>query len=210
MSRVELFRHKKTANGTGLRRGFTIVELLIIVVIIGILAAIALTVFSRAQKQARDSHTISTVKAYQKALIAYATDNRAYPTTWAACLGEGNADGCWAGSNDATFNTRIRPYMSNANPLPLPSIVDFTGWGGTREGATFYPDNMFTLDGSTYPWGLTCYLEAATKCPVGPIMAPAEPPYWPNFSSTPAQSNYTEIRGSEIMCRLKLPDPSTL
>lgn len=59
--------------------GFTIVELLIVIVVIGILAALVLNSFSDAQKQARDSRRLSDMTAIKKALLAYRADKGAFP-----------------------------------------------------------------------------------------------------------------------------------
>ena len=61
------------------RQGFTIVELLIVIVIIGILAAISITIYSGVQKQARDASRISKIKSIEKALALYKIDNGDYP-----------------------------------------------------------------------------------------------------------------------------------
>ena len=55
--------------------GFTIIELLVVISIIGLLAALALVSFSGAQKQARDTQRKSDLKQYQTALENFANYN---------------------------------------------------------------------------------------------------------------------------------------
>ncbi|MBN2326140.1 MAG: prepilin-type N-terminal cleavage/methylation domain-containing protein, partial [Candidatus Omnitrophica bacterium] len=58
---------------------FTLIELLIVVAIIGILAAIAVPNFLNAQVRAKIAHVESDFKALQTALESYYVDNNTYP-----------------------------------------------------------------------------------------------------------------------------------
>ena len=70
-------------------RGFTIVELLIVVVVIAILAAISIVAFNGMQQRARDSERKTDVASIAKALSLYQVDN--------GPMGAGS--GCGAGGN---------------------------------------------------------------------------------------------------------------
>lgn len=67
-------------NTTTNQRGFTIVELLIVIVVIGILAVIAIVAYNGVQQRARDSMRTSDVTAVEKALELYKVDNGSYPS----------------------------------------------------------------------------------------------------------------------------------
>ena len=60
--------------------GFTIVELLIVIVVIGILAALVVTTFSGIQRKARNTERETDVKAIHGQLEAYFASNNTYPT----------------------------------------------------------------------------------------------------------------------------------
>lgn len=63
------------------QKGFTIVELLIVIVVIAILAAISIVAFTGIQQRGRDSARASDVSNIVKAVTAYTTeDNGAWPT----------------------------------------------------------------------------------------------------------------------------------
>ena len=57
------------------RRGFTIVELLIVIVVIGILAAITIVAFNGVQNKAKSSAAQSAVAQANKKIIAYGVEN---------------------------------------------------------------------------------------------------------------------------------------
>lgn len=60
-------------------KGFTIVELLIVIVVIGILAAITIVAFNGVQERAHDSSVQSNVNSFGKALMTYQVDNPTPP-----------------------------------------------------------------------------------------------------------------------------------
>jgi len=62
------------------QRGFTIVELLIVIVVIGILAALVVTTFTGIQQKARNTERETDVKAIHAQLEAYYAQNGKYPT----------------------------------------------------------------------------------------------------------------------------------
>lgn len=62
------------------QRGFTIVELLIVIVVIGILAALVITTFSGIQQKGRDTERQTDIKALHGQLEAYSAQNGRYPT----------------------------------------------------------------------------------------------------------------------------------
>lgn len=61
-------------------RGFTIVELLIVIVVIGILAALVIVTYNGIQQKARDTERKTDVKALQGQLEAYWANTAKYPT----------------------------------------------------------------------------------------------------------------------------------
>lgn len=60
--------------------GFTIVELLIVIVVIGILAALVITTFNGIQQKGRDTERETDIKAIHGQLEAYYAQNGNYPT----------------------------------------------------------------------------------------------------------------------------------
>ena len=122
--------------------GFTIVELLIVIVVIGILAAIVIVAFNGVQARANDSHRVSDVDNLKKFMEVFYIDNGYYP-------GSGNI----ANANAATALSSgvlqgLSPEALRA-PDATSSIVSSWGqWAGsvTTDGMdysykTFYADD---------------------------------------------------------------------
>lgn len=66
------------------KSGFTIVELLIVIVVIAILAAITIAAYSGMQNRAKDSSADAGISQIKKAMELYKVDNDAYPAVCTA------------------------------------------------------------------------------------------------------------------------------
>lgn len=71
--------------------GFTIVELLIVIVVIGILAAIVITTFTGVQKKGRDADRKSDINSMYGQVEVYFAENGKYPTL--ANMNDGSSGG---------------------------------------------------------------------------------------------------------------------
>lgn len=70
------------------KSGFTIVEILIVIVVIGILASISIVAYNGVQSRSRDAKRLSDVQAIQKSLELYKTDRGTYPAHITATAAE--------------------------------------------------------------------------------------------------------------------------
>jgi general secretion pathway protein G len=76
-----------------LKRGFTLVELLIVMAIIGILASLGAGSYITAQMRGRDVTRKSDLKQISNALELYYADHGAYPATGLVSAGSDLTDG---------------------------------------------------------------------------------------------------------------------
>lgn len=72
--------------------GFTIVELLIVIVVIAILAAISVVAYTGIQNRAKDSQVQSDIRQVESAIKLYHADHGSYPST-------GHIDNVYSDSN---------------------------------------------------------------------------------------------------------------
>ena len=95
--------------------GFTIVELLIAIIVIGILASITLVQYNGAQSKARDTQRRADIGNITKALEQYYADNGAYPipTGTASVINQ-----YWYTSGDASWTTFAGSLNGIINQTP--------------------------------------------------------------------------------------------
>lgn len=107
--------------------GFTIVELLIVIVVIAILAAISIVAYNGIQERARFAAMRSDLSSLNKAIQLYYAQNGSYPITPNPCNG---VSGNWCGWNQVTANDFIPglvpTYISATPQLPAANPSDDT------------------------------------------------------------------------------------
>jgi type IV pilus assembly protein PilA len=127
--------------------GFTLVELLVVMLILGLLAAIAVPSFFNQRDKARDADAKAAVRTAQTAMETYATDN----------------NGSYVGADAADLQA-IESTLNDANVAPAPTVAA----DSYSVNVTSDTGNVFTIsraaNGTT---SLTCTTGGQDGCPTG-------------------------------------------
>jgi type IV pilus assembly protein PilA len=126
--------------------GFTLVELLVVMLILGLLAAIAIPSFFNQRDKAHDASAKEAVRTAETAMETYATDN----------------GGSYSGATAAKLKT-IESTLNNAN-LADPTVpAAGTSYSVSVTSST---NNVFTINrAATGITSLTCTTTGTAGCP---------------------------------------------
>lgn len=154
------------------RSGFTIVELLIVIVVIGVLAAISIVAYGGIAQRSYAAKAASVIDGYVKIVNLYKVDNGTYPSfsdiTGYACLAPAGSlpasspfgvDECEYSYRDkisSELNTKLLQYASSLPDGRLP-IVQYN--------STHYSRGISYYGGSTAQF--LYYINGDYPCPRG-------------------------------------------
>ena len=154
-------------------QAFTIVELLVVIVVIAILAAITIVAFNGIQQRARDQRMVSAASQVYKAISLFVTDKGAYPTASISCVGIGypvDAAGlCYSGRSNLEANTNLSTYISSMPSPPMeqlsfsargmlinttatPKVLEYTIIGGSTCPSIGAPQSTTSVDTNGDLW----------------------------------------------------------
>ena len=168
-------------------RGFTIVELLIVVVVIAILATVTVVAYSGMQDRAYVAKASSAVDSWAKLLELYKVDHGSYPSTGpmgaSVCLGEkrdylaqgryeeGECSVFFVNATDrigigvsSDFNNLFR---QSASSLPGSSLPNVTEIDGGSQYVTIIHRGIIYTNSPTSGVQVSYYIKGSGACPRG-------------------------------------------
>ncbi len=149
-------RHKKS--------GFTIVELLIVIVVIGILAAVTIVAYNGVQQRAIAASLQSDLESASKKLRLYQVDNSAYPT-----------------ANDCSASPAAGTICLTPSPGTTYTAFQISNTPGAQTFCLTATNNSlsYRINNDTTPTLGSCsgVLPNGTTCPSGFIVVPGSTTY---------------------------------
>ena len=140
--------HTRSARTLSSRKGFTLVEILIVVIILGILAAIVIPQFTNASTSARQSNMASQDQTVKSQISLYMLQHNDVPpgagssaNLWQYLTTVTDASGDLSGGGGfVSTNPSYGPYMPQAaiNPLTATSAVVDIGTGAATTTGWYY------------------------------------------------------------------------
>jgi len=139
------------------KKGFTLIEILVVIAIIGLLSTLAVVSLNNARSKSRDAKRVSDIKQVMTALELYYADNNGYPSGTSIDIGSSSAAVCLATGSTPGWQTAANctgtVYMGNVPKNPLPNGYKYTY---NAIGTAAYTI-AFELEGTTGDLAAGCY-----------------------------------------------------
>ena len=179
------------------QKGFTIVELLIVIVVIAILAAISIVAYNGIQDRAKNNATIQAANQLQKLVSAYVTGTNQLPAPLGTyCLTKDNlctdSGGSAVTADNSSLITTLSAYGSVPNSVPYPTGIRSSYASGRKVEGVLNPYFIiYWIKGTNSSCGLQALTGSGTA--------------WTNSGT-----GYTSSSDGMTYCITATRDPSSL
>lgn len=191
--------------------GFTIVELLIVIVIIGILAALVIAVYNGIQQRALNTSRIASAKELLKIVNAYVAQEGKYPNvSIQACIGSGYTDWGGDGTLDCHIKTSSEQHPSVTVDFELKKVAatpkvetsEVHGTSNSYRGYLLYRP-LYVIDGQPGRSMLDYWLNGTGQnCGIPGILSSVTGGYASNGAV-----NHVANYGGTTLCRVAINEP---
>lgn len=175
--------------------GFTIVELLIVIVVIGVIAALVVSTFSGVQERAESTRITDRARAYVKALNLWEAEADAGRPETASCIAPPSYSVCpsaygWNVNvpNDPAFNASLKKYSGLGDPI-LGKYGPTDPVGLMWYHPNYYGDNRSVLFFAVGP---------NSNCNLSGVLSP------PHSEMTLSGADYTGRTASYTFCIIQI------
>lgn len=183
--------------------GFTIVELLIVIVVIAILAAITIVGYNGITRRANNTAIISAAKSSLNVINAYIGVNGTYPSpSGGACIT--TVSGCAAAAAIAASPT-LTTNLATIGTVPTKISMD----DSTYSGIAYSYSTSRTFNGDPQPAFIYYWLYGTSQpCGLSPVVGGASA--WLSGTSTTAAWTSANDSGSgKTLCIIQIPGPAS-
>lgn len=178
------------------RSGFTIVELLIVIVVIAILAAITTVAYTGVQQRANNSAKIAAVKQLVTLIRGYTTLYDTYPSNGVYCATAENQCTNGSGNVQTSDNAALLTELGKMGSVPQVSNVK----AGNSYGVQYIYESANTFNGIPAPVRLEYWLQGDNiKCGTENVQNNTAA-----TASVTSTTGYTASSGGRTTCWIRI------
>lgn len=174
-------------------RGFTIVELLIVIVVIGILASISIVAYTGIQERAESTRIIARARAYIQGLKLWEADTGTRPSV-NSCIAPSTYATCsnaWSWGTNQTNNASFNASLAEYSGVRQPELYKYGP--DNPKGLMFYHSNWYGGNRAV----LVYKVGPNSDCVLSPLVSSSD-------HVTPTSDKYSSRTSTYTICEVEV------